>query len=214
MYRCFFKRAIDFSAALVALLVFSPLLLTVTIWLHFVNKGGGAFFLHSRAGWHNKVFNVIKFKTMTDERDEEGNLLPDGQRLTRVGRFVRSTSLDELPQLLNVLKGDMSLIGPRPLYADFLKCYDSIQIRRHEVRPGITGWAQVNGRNFVKYSKKFEYDVWYVDNLSFSLDLKILWMTFLNVIKREGIGEGEVQDEMVDDLGFGEKLRLLRRNGR
>ena len=214
MYRCFFKRAIDFSAALVALLVFSPLLLTVTIWLYFANKGGGAFFLHSRAGWHNKVFNVIKFKTMTDERDEEGNLLPDGQRLTRVGRFVRSTSLDELPQLLNVLKGDMSLIGPRPLYADFLKCYDSIQIRRHEVRPGITGWAQVNGRNFVKYSKKFEYDVWYVDNLSFSLDLKILWMTFLNVIKREGIGEGEVQDEMVDDLGFGEKLRLLRRNGR
>ena len=214
MYRCFFKRAIDFSAALVALLVFSPLLLTVTIWLHFANKGGGAFFLNSRAGWHNKVFNVIKFKTMTDERDEEGNLLPDGQRLTRVGRFVRSTSLDELPQLLNVLKGDMSLIGPRPLYADFLKCYDSIQIRRHEVRPGITGWAQVNGRNFVKYSKKFEYDVWYVDNLSFSLDLKILWMTFLNVIKREGIGEGEVQDEMVDDLGFGEKLRLLRRNGR
>ena len=151
---------------------------------------------------------------MTDERDEEGNLLPDGQRLTRVGRFVRSTSLDELPQLLNVLKGDMSLIGPRPLYADFLKCYDSFQIRRHEVRPGITGWAQVNGRNFVKYSKKFEYDVWYVDNLSFSLDLKILWMTFLNVIKREGVGEGEVQDEMVDDLGFGEKLRLLRRNGR
>ena len=147
---------------------------------------------------------------MTDERDEEGNLLPDGQRLTRVGRFVRSTSLDELPQLLNVLKGDMSLIGPRPLYADFLKCYDSIQIRRHEVRPGITGWAQVNGRNFVKYSKKFEYDVWYVDHLSLWLDIKILWKTFLNVIQREGVGEGEVQDDLVDDLGFGEKLKKLK----
>ena len=147
---------------------------------------------------------------MTDERDAEGNLLPDGQRLTKVGRFVRSTSLDELPQLVNVLKGDMSLIGPRPLYDDFLKCYNDIQIRRHEVRPGITGWAQVNGRNFVKYSKKFEYDVWYVDHISFLLDLKILWMTFLNVIKRDGVGEGEVQDELVDDLGFGEKLRRLK----
>ena len=147
---------------------------------------------------------------MTDERDAEGNLLSDGQRLTKVGRFVRSTSLDELPQLVNVLKGDMSLIGPRPLYDDFLKCYNDIQIRRHEVRPGITGWAQVNGRNFVKYSKKFEYDVWYVDHISFLLDLKILWMTFLNVIKRDGVGEGEVQDELVDDLGFGEKLRRLK----
>ena len=140
----------------------------------------------------------------------EMHLLSDGQRLTKVGRFVRSTSLDELPQLVNVLKGDMSLIGPRPLYDDFLKCYNDIQIRRHEVRPGITGWAQVNGRNFVKYSKKFEYDVWYVDHISFLLDLKILWMTFLNVIKRDGVGEGEVQDELVDDLGFGEKLRRLK----
>ena len=141
---------------------------------------------------------------MTDEKDENGNLLPDGQRLTKVGRFVRSTSLDELPQLYNVLKGDMSLIGPRPLYEDFLKCYDEVQIRRHEVRPGITGWAQVNGRNFVQYSKKFEYDVWYVDHISLKLDIKILWKTFLNVIQRDGIGEGEVQDELVDDLGFGE----------
>ena len=130
---------------------------------------------------------------MTDEKDENGNLLPDGQRLTKVGRFVRSTSLDELPQLYNVLKGDMSLIGPRPLYEDFLKCYDEVQIRRHEVRPGITGWAQVNGRNFVQYSKKFEYDVWYVDHISLKLDIKILWKTFLNVIQRDGIGEGEVQ---------------------
>ena len=210
MYRSFFKRLIDFVVAFVALLVLSPILIIVTIWLHYANKGGGAFFLHSRAGWHNKIFKVIKCKTMTDERDAEGNLLSDGQRLTKVGRFVRSTSLDELPQLVNVLKGDMSLIGPRPLYDDFLKCYNDIQIRRHEVRPGITGWAQVNGRNFVKYSKKFEYDVWYVDHISFLLDLKILWMTFLNVIKRDGVGEGEVQDELVDDLGFGEKLRRLK----
>ena len=203
MYRSCFKRLIDFVVAFVALLVLSPILIIVTIWLHYANKGSGAF-------WHNKIFKVIKFKTMTDERDAEGNLLPDGQRLTKVGRFVRSTSLDELPQLVNVLKGDMSLIGPRPLYDDFLKCYNDIQIRRHEVRPGITGWAQVNGRNFVKYSKKFEYDVWYVDHISFLLDLKILWMTFLNVIKRDGVGEGEVQDELVDDLGFGEKLRRLK----
>ena len=206
MYKHFFKRLIDFVASF----IFSPLLLIVTIWLHFANKGGGAFFLHSRAGWNNRVFKVIKFKTMTDEKDENGNLLPDGQRLTKVGRFVRSTSLDELPQLFNVLKGDMSLIGPRPLYDNFLKCYDEVQIRRHEVRPGITGWAQVNGRNFVKYSKKFEYDVWYVDHLSLELDIKILWKTFLNVIQREGVGEGEVQDELVDDLGFGEKLRRLK----
>lgn len=210
MYKYFFKRLIDFVVAFILLLVLSPVLLVVTIWLHYANKGGGAFFLHSRAGWHNKIFKVVKFKTMTDERDTEGNLLPDGQRLTKVGRFVRSTSLDELPQLFNVLKGDMSLIGPRPLYDDFLKCYDEVQIRRHEVRPGITGWAQVNGRNFVKYSKKFEYDVWYVDHISFLLDVKIIWMTLLNVIKREGVGEGEVQDELVDDLGFGEKLRKLK----
>lgn len=210
MYKYFFKRLIDFVVAFILLSVLSPVLLVVTIWLHYANKGGGAFFLHSRAGWHNKIFKVVKFKTMTDERDTEGNLLPDGQRLTKVGRFVRSTSLDELPQLFNVLKGDMSLIGPRPLYDDFLKCYDEVQIRRHEVRPGITGWAQVNGRNFVKYSKKFEYDVWYVDHISFLLDVKIIWMTLLNVIKREGVGEGEVQDELVDDLGFGEKLRKLK----
>ena len=210
MYKYFFKRLIDFVVAFILLLVLSPVLLVVTIWLHYANKGGGAFFLHSRAGWHNKIFKVVKFKTMTDEMDTEGNLLPDGQRLTKVGRFVRSTSLDELPQLFNVLKGDMSLIGPRPLYDDFLKCYDEVQIRRHEVRPGITGWAQVNGRNFVKYSKKFEYDVWYVDHISFLLDVKIIWMTLLNVIKREGVGEGEVQDELVDDLGFGEKLRKLK----
>ena len=210
MYKHFFKRLIDFVASFIALVIFSPLLLIVTIWLHFANKGGGAFFLHSRVGWNNRVFKVIKFKTMTDEKDENGNLLPDGQRLTKVGRFVRSTSLDELPQLYNVLKGDMSLIGPRPLYEDFLKCYDEVQIRRHEVRPGITGWAQVNGRNFVQYSKKFEYDVWYVDHISLKLDIKILWKTFLNVIQRNGIGEGEVQDELVDDLGFGEKLRKLK----
>lgn len=210
MYRHFFKRLIDFVASLVSLIILSPIMLIVTIWLHFANKGDGVFFSHSRAGWHNRIFKVIKFKTMTDERDENGELLPDGERLTKIGRIVRSTSLDELPQLFNVLKGDMSLIGPRPLYADFLKCYDEIQIRRHEVRPGITGWAQVNGRNFVKYSKKFEYDVWYVDHLSLWLDIKILWKTFLNVIQREGVGEGEVQDDLVDDLGFGEKLKKLK----
>ena len=199
MYRHFFKRLIDFVASLVSLIILSPIMLIVTIWLHFANKGGGVF-----------LFKVIKFKTMTDEREENGELLPDGERLTKIGRIVRSTSLDELPQLFNVLKGDMSLIGPRPLYDDFLKCYDEIQIRRHEVRPGITGWAQVNGRNFVKYSKKFEYDVWYVDHLSLWLDIKILWKTFLNVIQREGVGEGEVQDDLVDDLGFGEKLKKLK----
>ena len=193
MYRHFFKRLIDFVASLVSLIILSPIMLIVTIWLHFANKGGGAFFLHSRAGWHNRIFKVIKFKTMTDERDENGELLPDGERLTKIGRIVRSTSLDELPQLFNVLKGDMSLIGPRPLYADFLKCYDEIQIGRHEVRPGIKGWTKVNG-----------------DHLSLWLDIKILWKTFLNVIQREGVGEGEVQDDLVDDLGFGEKLKKLK----
>ena len=211
MYKHFFKRVIDFSIALIALICISPFLLVVTIWLHFANKGAGAFFFHSRAGWNNKLFNVIKFKTMTDERDENGDLLPDGMRLTAVGKFVRKYSIDELPQLFNVLKGDMSLIGPRPLYADFLKVYDDNQIRRHEVRPGITGWAQVHGRNFLVYSKKFEYDVWYVDHLSFGLDLRILWMTFLNVIKHTDVGEGEEQDEIVDDLGFAKRLEEIRK---
>ena len=192
MYKHFFKRLIDFTIALIALLCLSPVLLIVTIWLHFANKGAGAFFTQERPGKNAKVFRVIKFKTMTDERDAEGNLLPDAQRLTRVGKIVRSTSLDELPQLFNVLKGDMSLIGPRPLLVKYLPLYTAEQMRRHEVRPGITGWAQVNGRNAITHTKKFEYDVWYVDHLSLALDLKIIGMTIYNVLHRKGISaDGE-----------------------
>ena len=165
----------------------SPILVVVTRWLHFVNKGAGAFFTQERPGTDAKIFRVIKFKTMTDARDADGNLLPDVQRLTRVGKVVRSLSLDELPQLFNVLKGDMALIGPRPLLVKYLPLYTKEQMRRHEVRPGITGWAQVNGRNAITHTKKFEYDVWYVDHLSFALDVKILWMTVLNVLRRKDI---------------------------
>ena len=192
MYKNFFKRLIDFTIALVALVCVSPILLIVTIWLHFANKGAGAFFTQERPGKNAKIFRVIKFKTMTDERDADGNLLPDSQRLTKVGRIVRSTSLDELPQLINVLKGDMSLIGPRPLLVKYLPLYTSTQMRRHEVRPGITGWAQVNGRNAITHTKKFEYDVWYVDHLSLSLDLRIIFRTIYNVLHRKDIStEGQ-----------------------
>ena len=192
MYKNFIKRLIDFTIALIALLCLSPVLLIVTIWLHFANKGAGAFFTQERPGKNAKVFRVIKFKTMTDERDAEGNLLPDAQRLTRVGKIVRSTSLDELPQLFNVLKGDMALIGPRPLLVKYLPLYTSTQMRRHEVRPGITGWAQVNGRNAITHTKKFEYDVWYVDHLSLWLDLKIIFKTIYNVLHRKDIStEGQ-----------------------
>ena len=187
MYAHFLKRFFDFCISLVAIIVLSPILVVVTIWLHFANKGAGAFFTQERPGKDAKIFRVIKFKTMTDERDAEGNLLPDVQRLTRVGKVVRSLSLDELPQLLNVLKGDMALIGPRPLLVKYLPLYTKEQMRRHEVRPGITGWAQVNGRNAITHTKKFEYDVWYVDHLSFALDVKILWMTVLNVLRRKDI---------------------------
>lgn len=200
MYKHFFKRFCDFGISLIALIIISPILLLVTIWLHFANKGAGALFFQERPGKDGKIFKVIKFKTMTDERDAEGNLLPDEVRLTKVGRFVRSTSIDELPQLINVLKGDMSLIGPRPLLVDFLPLYSPFQARRHEVRPGITGWAQVNGRNTVKYSKKFVYDVWYVDHLSFSLDFQILYKTISNVIIRKDIGEDQYDE--ADDLGW------------
>ena len=187
MYAHFLKRLFDFCISFVAIIVLSPILVVVTIWLHFANKGAGAFFTQERPGKDAKIFRVIKFKTMTDERDADGNLLPDVQRLTRVGKVVRSLSLDELPQLLNVLKGDMALIGPRPLLVKYLPLYTKEQMRRHEVRPGITGWAQVNGRNAITHTKKFEYDVWYVDHLSFALDVKILWMTVLNVIRRKDI---------------------------
>ncbi len=167
-----------------------PILLLVAFWLHFANKGAGAFFTQERSGKNGKIFKVIKFKTMTDELDADGNLLPDAQRLTKVGRFVRSTSIDELPQLINVLKGDMALIGPRPLLPQYLPLYSKEQARRHEVCPGITGWAQVNGRNAISWSKKFELDVWYVDHCSFLLDLKIVFMTIKKVFVREGISSG------------------------
>lgn len=205
MYKHCLKRVFDFCISLIALLLVSPILLVVSVLLLFFNKGAGVFFLQERPGKNNRIFKVIKFKTMTDERDANGELLPNKDRLTPFGRFVRATSLDELPQLINVVKGDMALIGPRPLLTWFLPLYDSTQIRRHEVRPGITGWAQVNGRNLCSYSQKFVYDVWYVDHLSLGLDLKILWMTVMNVIRRKDIGNG-LQNE-VDDLGWGERKK-------
>ncbi len=203
MYKFFLKRFIDFTIAFIALLLIWWIIALIAIFLHFANKGAGAFFLQERPGKNGKVFKVIKFKTMTDERDENGELLPNDVRLTKVGRIVRALSLDELPQFINILKGDMALIGPRPLLTWFLPLYDEKQARRHEVRPGITGWAQVNGRNTLSYSKKFEYDVWYVDHLSFKLDMKIVYMTVMNVINRKDIGNG-LQNE-VDDLGWAEK---------
>lgn len=187
MYKHFFKRLIDFIIVLCVLLAIWPILFVITVWLHFANKGAGAFFLQERPGKDGKIFRVIKFKTMTDERDAGGNLLPDEQRLTKVGRFVRSTSIDELPQLINVLKGDMALIGPRPLLPQYLPLYNKVQARRHEVRPGITGWAQCHGRNAISWTKKFELDVWYVDHCSFLLDLKIIFLTIKKVLVREGI---------------------------
>ena len=204
MYKHFFKRVIDFTLSLLALLVIWPILLVIYIWLTIANKGAGALIYQERPGLHGRIFKVIKFKTMTDERDAEGNLLPDADRLTKVGRFVRSTSIDELPQLINVLKGDMALIGPRPLLVDFLPLYSPEQARRHDVRPGITGWAQVNGRNTCKYSRKFEYDVWYVDHLSMWLDLKIVFMTIKNVLCREDIGEDQYDE--TDDLGWNQHI--------
>lgn len=189
MYKHFFKRLIDFLIVLNLLLIIWPILLIITIWLYFANKGAGAFFTQERPGKGEKVFKVVKFKTMTDERDANGNLLPDADRLTSVGRFVRSTSIDELPQLINVLKGDMALIGPRPLLVQYLPLYSKEQARRHDVRPGITGWAQVNGRNAISWTKKFELDVWYVDHCSFWLDVKIIFLTIKKVFVREGISQ-------------------------
>ena len=187
MYKKYIKRLLDFSIVLVALLIIWPVLLCITIWLHFANKGAGAFFTQERPGKDCKIFKVIKFKTMTDERDADGNLLPDADRLTRVGRFVRSTSIDELPQLINVLKGDMSLIGPRPLLPQYLPLYSPEQARRHEVRPGITGWAQCHGRNAITWTEKFKLDVWYVDNISFWTDVKVVFITIKKVLFREDI---------------------------
>lgn len=189
MYKYFFKRLIDFCIAFCALAVIWPVLMLVAVWLHFANKGTGAFFFQERPGKDAKIFKVIKFKTMTDERDADGELLPDAQRLTKVGKIVRSTSLDELPQLINVLKGDMALIGPRPLLPKYLPLYSKEQYRRHEVRPGITGWAQVNGRNNITWKKNFELDVWYVDHCTMMTDLKIILLTIKKVIFREDISQ-------------------------
>ena len=183
------KRVLGFCIALVAIICLSPLLLVVTIWLHFANKGAGAFFFQERPGKNGKIFKIIKYKTMTDERDANGKLLPDAQRLTRVGRFVRSTSIDELPQLFNVLKGDMALIGPRPLLVQYLPLYSPEQARRHEVRPGITGWAQCHGRNTLSWHDKFKLDVWYVDHCSFLTDVKVILTTIKKVIARDGIAQ-------------------------
>ena len=209
MYKHFFKRLFDFLISLIALIVISPILLVVTIWLHFANKGAGAFFTQDRPGKNGKIFRVIKYKTMTDERDENGKLLPDAERLTKVGRFVRSTSIDELPQLFNVLIGDMSLIGPRPLTPIYLQLLNNEQSRRMEVRPGISGWAQVHGRNHCKLSKKFEYDVWYVDHCTLLTDIKIILLTIKNVLMRSDIGEGAGDMEDVDDLGFMERIKQI-----
>jgi lipopolysaccharide/colanic/teichoic acid biosynthesis glycosyltransferase len=237
MYKHFIKRIIDIVLSGLALLCLSPILLVVTIWLGLSQpstegKGsqnkvspfrgrfrGGfrgvlsrAFFTQERPGKGGKIFKIYKYKTMTDERDANGTLLPDADRLTKVGRFVRSTSIDEIPQLINVFKGDMSLIGPRPLTVDYLHVFDKHQARRHEVRPGITGWAQVNGRAACKLSSKFEYDVWYVDNCSFALDCKIVLKTIYAVFKRADIGEGTDQMAEIDDLGMSEKIAEYYKN--
>lgn len=189
MYKHTFKRLLDVLVSFVALICLSPLLLVVTVWLYFANQGAGVFFLQPRPGYKGRIFKVIKFKTMTDERGADGKLLSDEQRLTRVGRFVRSTSIDELPQLVNVLKGDMSLIGPRPLLVKYLQLYSDEQMRRHDVRPGLTGWAQCHGRNAISWTEKFSLDVWYVDHLSFMTDLKVIALTLRTVLTRSGISQ-------------------------
>ena len=201
MYQHFLKRLLDFTIVLVALLFIGWIIAIIAIWLYFANKGAGAFFFQNRAGKDGRIFRVVKFKSMTDETDEEGNLLPDARRLTPIGRFIRKTSIDELPQLLNVLKGDMALIGPRPLLPEYTPLYNETQRRRLEVRPGITGWAQVHGRNGLKLSKRFEMDVYYVDHISLWLDIKILWQTFYGLfVTKVEVDRGAL--EGVDDLGF------------
>lgn len=209
MYKNFFKRLFDIIISSIALLLIGWFILLVALFLHFANKGAGAFFTQERPGKDEKIFKVIKFKTMTDERDANGDLLPDTQRLTKVGRIVRSLSLDELPQLFNVFKGDMALIGPRPLLITYLPLYDEVQRRRHDVRPGITGWAQVHGRNHCKLSEKFAMDVWYVDHCTLWTDIRILWLTVMNVLKHEDIGEGAGDMKQVDDLNFSPRALAL-----
>lgn len=200
MYRTYIKRIIDFISSSLALIILSPIILILWIWLTIANKGAGAFFFQERPGKEGKIFKIVKFKTMTDECDENGNLLPDEKRLTNVGKFVRSTSLDELPQLWNIIKGDMSLIGPRPLLPQYLPLYSKEQARRHEVRPGLSGWAQVNGRNAISWSEKFKLDVWYVDNISFILDVKIIFLSIKKAFIREGINSSN-NDTMEDFNG-------------
>lgn len=207
MYKHFFKRVLDLVISGIALLCIGWLLILIAIFLHFANKGAGAFFTQNRPGKDAKIFKVIKFKTMTDERDENGELLPDTQRITKVGRLVRSLSIDELPQLINVFKGDMSIIGPRPLVPEYLWVFDDFQKRRMEVRPGITGWAQVHGRNHCKLSKKFELDVWYVDHVSLWVDIRIIFLTIKNVLMREDIGEGGSDMADIDDLGMEDRIQ-------
>lgn len=190
MYKNFIKGFLDFTAAFIGLILLSPLFILITLFLYFANQGQ-PFFIQARPGKNGAIFHIVKFKTMNDKKDKDGKLLPDADRLTTIGALVRKTSLDEIPQLLNVLKGDMSLIGPRPLLTHYLHLYNDFQNRRHEVKPGITGWAQVNGRNAISWDKKFELDVWYVDHLSFGLDLKILFKTVLKVVKKEGINAAD-----------------------
>lgn len=199
MYKNCLKRVFDFVIALIVLLILALPLIIITLWLTIANKGAGAFFFQERPGYKAEIFKVIKFKSMTDERDVEGNLLPNEQRITKIGAFIRKTSIDELPQLFNVLKGDMSFIGPRPLMIRYLELYSSEQARRHDVRPGISGWAQVNGRNNITWTKKFEYDVWYVDHISLWLDIKILILTIYKVFKRADIDSG---NSKVGAIGF------------
>ena len=190
MYKFFLKRVIDFLIALIALVVLSPVFIVVTILLYFANHGK-PFFVQARPGLNEKIFNIIKFKTMNDKKDEQGNYLPDSERLTPIGSFIRQTSLDELPQLINVLKGDMAIIGPRPLLPQYLSLYNESQKRRHNIRPGITGWAQVNGRNAISWTMKFDLDIWYIDHVSFATDCKVMFLTFKKVVKKEGINQAE-----------------------
>lgn len=187
MYRHFFKRFLDFCIALLAIIVLSPLYMALIVWLYFANEGAGVFFLQDRPGYKGRIFKVIKFKTMNDRRDNDGNLLPDNERITPLGAFMRKTSLDELPQFFNVLKGDMAFIGPRPLLVQYLPLYSKEQMRRHDVRPGITGWAQCHGRNALSWAEKFKLDVWYVDHLSLATDLKVIALTIRTVLTHEGI---------------------------
>ena len=200
IYSRYIKRVVDFVAALLLLILLSPLMLAVIIVLHFANKGAGVFFAQDRPGKHERIFKVLKFKTMTDERDADGHLLPDGDRLTPVGRFVRSTSIDELPQLINILRGDMSFIGPRPLLVQYLPLYSAEQHRRHNVTPGMSGWAQVNGRNTISWTRKFELDVYYVDHISLALDLKILFLTIRNVLSRKDINTTDGTSATMDSF--------------